>query len=115
MIDHRPSAGEPSGSLTAESKSHLPRPGGPGRTAGAAIYPTAPPSQAPKQPKQPKQPRQAAAATAATRMPKAQAQAIVRALRRWTLVTSIGAFIVLGGITANNAAHASGSQSTESG
>lgn len=49
------------------------------------------------------------------RMPKAQAQAIVRTLKRWTLVTSIGSFLVLGGVAANNAAHSSNAQATDSG
>lgn len=48
-------------------------------------------------------------------MPKAQAQAIVRTLKCWTLVTSIGAFIVLGGVAANNEVHTSSAQATDSG
>jgi hypothetical protein len=49
------------------------------------------------------------------RMPKAQALAVVKTLKRWTLANSLGAFLVLGGIAANNVVHSSGAQSTSTG
>jgi hypothetical protein len=48
-------------------------------------------------------------------MPKVQAQAIVKTLKHWTMMTAIGAFITLCGVAANNAVHASSSQTTDSG